>query len=111
LESPKGSILESQKTPFTKFLIEIKLFELDISVRESANKLGLAYKTIYHLCKILQHAIIITDSDKGSFCGEIERDESYFGWRRKGNRGQGAAVRVQIFGILERGGQVNRSGR
>jgi len=40
---------------------------------------------------------------------EIELDESYFGGRRKGNRGRGAAGKVPVFGILERNGivQVN----
>lgn len=40
------------------------------------------------------------------FGGEIERDESYFGGRRKGNRGRGSAGKVPVFGILERNGQV-----
>lgn len=102
----RGSILEMQKIPLTKFLMAIKLFELDTSVRESAKQLGLAYNTVYHLYQILRHAIIITDSDNGSFSGEIEMDESYFGGRRKGNRGRGAAGKVPVFGILERGGKV-----
>ena len=38
--------------------------------------------------------------------GEIEMDESYFGGRRKGNRGRGAAGKIPVFGILERGGKV-----
>ena len=33
-------------------------------------------------------------------------DESYFGGRRKGNRGRGAAGKVPVFGILERNGIV-----
>lgn len=41
--------------------------------------------------------------------GEIELNESYFGGRRKGNRGCRAAGKVPVFGILERNGivQVN----
>lgn len=38
--------------------------------------------------------------------GEIEIDESYFGGRRKGNRGRGASGKQIVFGILERGGKV-----
>jgi len=38
--------------------------------------------------------------------GELEADESYFGGRRKGKRGRGAAGKVPVFGILERGGKV-----
>ncbi len=33
-------------------------------------------------------------------------DGSYFGGRRKGKRGRGAAGKVPVFGILERGGEV-----
>jgi transposase len=102
----RGSILEGLKIPFTKFLMAIKLFELDTSVRESAKQLGLAYNTVYHLYQTLRHAIIISDSENGSFSGEIEMDESYFGGRRKGNRGRGAAGKVPVVGILERGGKV-----
>jgi len=39
--------------------------------------------------------------------GEIEVDESYFGGARKGKRGRGAAGKVPIFGLLERGGKVH----
>jgi transposase len=102
----RGSILEGLKVPFTKFLTAIKLFELDTSVRESAKQLGLAYNTVYHIYQILRHAIVLTDTNNQSFSGEIEMDESYFGGRRKGNRGRGAAGKVPVFGILERGGKV-----
>jgi len=69
-------------------------------------QLGLANNTVCHLFQILRYAIIITESDNGSFSGEIEMDESYFGGRRKGNRGRGAAGKVPVFGILVRGGKV-----
>lgn len=39
--------------------------------------------------------------------GEVEVDESYFGGTRKGKRGRGAAGKVPIFGLLERGGKVH----
>ena len=34
-------------------------------------------------------------------------DESYFGGRRKGKRGRGAAEKIPVFGILERDGIVS----
>ena len=40
------------------------------------------------------------------FEGEIEVDESYFGGRRQGRRGRGAAGKVPVFGLLKRGGRV-----
>ena len=38
--------------------------------------------------------------------GEVEADESYFGGRRKGKRGRGAAGKVPVFGLLKRKGKV-----
>jgi transposase len=38
--------------------------------------------------------------------GEVEVDESYFGGKRKGMRGRGAAGKVAVFGLLKRGGKV-----
>ncbi len=40
------------------------------------------------------------------FSGEVEVDESYFGGKRKGQRGRGASGKVPVFGILKRGGRV-----
>jgi transposase len=40
------------------------------------------------------------------FGGEIEVDESYFGCRRKGKRGRGAAGKIPVFGLSKRGGKV-----
>ena len=45
-------------------------------------------------------------ADESPFSGKIKIDESYFGGRRMGKRGCGAAVKVAIFGILKRGGHV-----
>jgi len=39
--------------------------------------------------------------------GELELDESYFGGKRKGNRGRGANNKAIVFGILERKGKVH----
>jgi transposase len=40
------------------------------------------------------------------FGGEIEVDESYFEGKRKGKRGRGAAGKVPVCGLLQRGGKV-----
>ena len=38
--------------------------------------------------------------------GPVELDESYFGGKRKGKRGRGAAGKVVVFGILKRRDKV-----
>ena len=40
------------------------------------------------------------------FTGEIELDESYFGSTRKDKHGRGAGGKVEVFGLLKRGGHV-----
>lgn len=51
--------------------------------------------------------IIYQELDHQSpFDGEVEVDESYFGGKRKGKRGRGAAGKVPVFGLLKRGGKV-----
>jgi len=90
-----------------QWLSLIKLFELELSVRKMSEQMNLAYNTVYRAiqnirCSILAHA----EDASNLFGGEIELDESYFGGRRKGNRGRGAAGKVPVFGILERDGQV-----
>jgi transposase len=88
-------------------LIAITLFELDTSVREAARQLDLSYNTVYDLFDLFRQSIIMTDGDPAfTLSGEIEMDESYFGGRRNGNRGRGAAGKIPVFGILERGGKV-----
>ena len=53
-------------------------------------------EALYHLC----------EREAGKLKGKIERDEAYFGGRRKGKRGRGAAGKSIVFGLLERNGLV-----
>jgi transposase len=61
---------------------------------------------IVNIHSLIRNAILAADANASSFSGEIEMDESYFGGRKKGKRGRGAAGKVPVFGILERGGKV-----
>ena len=62
--------------------------------------------TLYflHLREIIAYELEAEST--AMFGGEIEVDESYFGGRRKGKRGRGAARKIPVFGILKRGGKV-----
>ena len=85
----------------------IKLFELEISTREIASQLGIAYNTAYKGITTIRMSILAHANDCDPLLGgEVELDESYFGGRRKGKRGRGAAGKVPVFGILERDGLV-----
>jgi transposase len=67
----------------------------------------LSYNTVYRAIETIRYSILAHAEDAPDLLtGEIELDESYFGGRRKGNRGRGAAGKVPVLGILERQGKV-----
>jgi transposase len=85
----------------------IKLFERELSVRKIAQQLRLSYNAAYNAVHTIRSAILAHSADGDLFLsGEGEVDESYFGGKRKGKRGRGAASKVPVFGILEREGRV-----
>ncbi|MCX5851322.1 MAG: IS1595 family transposase, partial [Deltaproteobacteria bacterium] len=93
-----------------QWLSLIKLFELEVSVRKMAAQMNLSYRAVYRAVTTIRMAILAHAADADMLLGgEIELDESYFGGRRKGNRGRGAAGKVPVFGILERKGVVQVS--
>ena len=90
-----------------QWLSLIKLFELELSVRKISEQMSLSYNTAYNAIETMRYSILAHAEDASDLLGgEIELDESYFGGRRKGNRGRGAAGKVPVFGILERQGKV-----
>lgn len=85
----------------------LKLFELELSARRIADQVRLSYPTVLKAVTVIRMAIISHTRDVDALLGgEVEMDESYFGGRRKGKRGRGAANKVPVFGILERNGIV-----
>jgi transposase len=93
-----------------QWLSILKLFELEVSVRKMAQQMKLSYRAVYGAASTIRMAILSHAAAADILLGgEIELDESYFGGRRKGNRGRGAAGKVPVFGILERKGIVQVS--
>ena len=80
---------------------------------------GTTARTAASLCKVHRNtaayyllrlrktiAYELEAESKVMFDGEIEVDESYFGGRRKGKLGRGAADKIPVFGLLKRCGKV-----
>jgi len=85
----KSSTLEDLKVPFSKFILAVKLFILEVPVNKAHKELELAYNTTYKIyTKIRQCIFKFKSKDDQSLSGEVEMDESYFGGKRKGNRGK-----------------------
>src|SRR3989344_5626812 len=78
-------------------------FYLEISARKTANELNLDYQTAQSRFMQFRKKIAeYCNQEAKKLNGELELDETYFGGRRKGNRGRGAFNKAIAFGILER---------
>jgi transposase len=84
----------------------IEHFVSGSTARTAAALVGVNRNTAAYYFQRLRQLICQAIEDETPFFGEIEVDESYFGGKRKGIRGRGAAGKVPVFGILKRGGRV-----
>ena len=80
------------------------------TARCAASLVGVNFKTgAYYFHRLREIIAYHLEQEADTvFSGEIEVDESYFGGRRKGRRGRGAAGKVPVFGLLKRGGRSTR---
>lgn len=82
-------------------------FYLEISARKTAREMELNYKTIQsRFMSFRKYIKKYCDNQAEKLNGKLELDESYFGGKRKGNRGRGAFNKTIVFGILERKGKI-----
>jgi len=83
-------------------------FVAGTTARCAASLVGVNFKTACYYFQRLREIIAhqLEQESHEVFGGEIEVDESYFGGRRKGMRGRGAAGKVPVFGLLKRGDRV-----
>ncbi|MCL5011574.1 MAG: IS1595 family transposase [Candidatus Marsarchaeota archaeon] len=93
-----------------KLRINLKVlyyFYLEVSARKCARELNLDYETVAKRYSAFRNAIIkFLEQEFKKLHGRVEADESYFGGKRKGDRGRGAFNKQAVFGILERKGRV-----
>ncbi|MEM6783631.1 MAG: IS1595 family transposase, partial [Bacteroidota bacterium] len=94
------------RLPRTTQLRLLEHFVAGTTARTAAQLVGVNRNTSILYYHKLRELIAERIADESPFGGEVEIDESYFGGRRKGPRGRGAAGKVVVFGILKRGGRV-----
>ena len=88
-------------------MIILYYFYLEISARKASKELKLNYKTIQSRFMQFRRKIAeYCNQEARELNGEVEIDESYFGGKRKGQRGRGAKNKTIVFGILERKGKI-----
>ena len=79
----------------------IELFVAGATARTAASLVGVNTKTAVYYYHRLREVVYDNSDNASQLEGEIEVDESYFGGRRKGKRGRGAAGKVPVFGLLK----------
>jgi len=81
-------------------------FVAGVTARTAAELADVNRNTATKYFRLFREIIASNIKEAHQFEGEIELDESYFGGRRKGKRGRGAAGKVPVFGLLKRKGKV-----
>jgi len=100
-----GTIKTRAHLTCTQWVMAIGLVKLGVSARGLEWALGCHYRTANRALHVLR-AAVTSDPLLASLSGEIETDETYYGGRRKGKRGRGAAGKTIVLGFKERGGRV-----
>jgi len=81
-------------------------FVAGTTARAAAELVGVNRNTVNRFYLALRQIIAEEMEKAAPLHGEVEVDESYFGGKRKGKRGRGAAGKVPVFGLLKLGGRV-----
>ena len=84
----------------------IGYFALEVPASRAAKVMSINRHSAERIYQIIRRCLARECELHHPLGGEVECDESYFGGRRKGLRGRGAAGKVPVFGLLKRNGKV-----
>jgi transposase len=84
----------------------VKYFALEVPASRAAKVMGINRHSAERVYQVIRCCLSRECELHSPLGGEVECDESYFGGRRKGPRGRGAAGKVPVFGLLKRNGKV-----
>jgi len=84
----------------------VKYFALEVPASRAANVMSINRHSAERVYQVIRRCLARECELHSPLGGEVECDESYFGGRRKGPRGRGAAGKVPVFGLLKRNGKV-----
>ena len=86
----------------------LEYFVLEVTARSAADILGInpnSAALLYRKIRMIISTHLALEANE-ILDDPVELDERYFGGKRKGKRGRGAAGKVVVFGILKRQGKV-----
>ena len=99
-----GSMRKSRLSKYKQDRL-IEHFVAGTTARTASSLCGVHRNTAAYYFLRLREIIAyeLEAESEAMFGGEIEVDESYFGGKRKGKRGRGAAGKIPVFGLLKKG--------
>lgn len=100
-----GTFFAKTNLPISKWIMAIGLWKLGISAVDLQWSIQVTYRNARNILRKLRQ----TAGDDRFFQylqGIIEADDAYYGGKRKGHRGRGAAGKTPVIGFRERGGRV-----
>ena len=101
-----GTIFHKSATRLTLWFYAIYLMAQTrggISAKQIERETGVTYKTAWRMCKLVRERL---DEGSDPLSGKVEVDESYFGGKRPGKRGRGAAGKTPVVGLVQRKGRI-----
>jgi len=102
----KNKYVNRSKISEAKFRQLVKLFYLDLDANQMAELSNLNRNTVNRYLRGIRQRIAEYCEQASPMSGQIEVDESFFGARRPGKRGRGAAGKTIVFGLFKRNGKV-----
>jgi len=102
----KGGVLEGLKIPLHKFVLALKLFELEVPALRASKELELAYNTVHKFFQLIRKKIYQQSEKKELLEGEVEADESSFGGKGKANGAREQRTRSRSLGSWSEKGKV-----
>lgn len=98
--------IQRKRLPKKKMEKLMEYFVAGVTARTAAELVEVNRNTATKWFRFFRELIASKLEQSGTFQGEVELDESYFGGKRKGKRGRGAAGKIPVFGLLKRKGKV-----
>lgn len=101
-----GTIFHKSPTPLKSWFFAMFLMTASkngVAAKELERQLGVTYKCAWRMAHQIRQ---LMKQNRNVLKGVIEADETYWGGKRPGKRGRGAAGKTPIIGVMERGGDV-----
>lgn len=110
LIQPKVPLIKRIRISYTKYLLIIRCFCLDITATITSKLSHINRNTVNRYYTLFKYLVIreaLRERGEIGLANGIEIDESYFGAKRvRGKRGRGAGGKIIVMGLRKRNGRV-----